>query len=240
MVNKVIQRNIHISHRKAQLVCDLIRNKPVKEAIVILKNTDKKFAPICLKLLNSAIANATNNHAMNAEKLYVYNIFANQGPTWKRTMPRARGSADVMFKRTTHLEIHLSDNPKERELELEAIKARKSKGKKPVKKPEPKPEPKPAPKPTPKPKPNDIPVGQKHQVVTVKEFEAYDYDKRRKEWHKKAGYNDVQEVCSICHDDDNWTSIKLENGKHICYFCWIRKPENQKKFEEQQKQQGDK
>lgn len=127
MVNKVIQRNIHISHRKAQLVCDLIRNKPIKEAIIILNNTDKKFAPICLKLLNSAIANATNNHAMNAEKLYVYNIFANQGPTWKRTMPRARGSADIIFKRTTHLEIHLSDNPNERKLELESRKNKKTK-----------------------------------------------------------------------------------------------------------------
>ena len=127
MINKVIQRNIHISHRKAQLVCDLIRNKPIKEAIIILNNTDKKFAPICLKLLNSAIANATNNHAMNAEKLYVYNIFANQGPTWKRTMPRARGSADIIFKRTTHLEIHLSDNPNERKLELESRKSKKTK-----------------------------------------------------------------------------------------------------------------
>ena len=126
MINKVIQRNIHISHRKAQLVCDLIRNKPIKEAIIILNNTDKKFAPICLKLLNSAIANATNNHAMNAEKLYIYNIFANQGPTWKRTMPRARGSADIIFKRTTHLEIHLSDNPNERKLELEARKNKKA------------------------------------------------------------------------------------------------------------------
>lgn len=125
MVCKVIQRNIHISHRKAQLVCDLIRNKTIKEAIVILKNTNKKFAPICLKLLNSAIANATNNHAMNAESLYVYNIFANQGPTWKRTMPRARGSADIMFKRTTHLEIHLSDNKNERKMMLDAKKKNK-------------------------------------------------------------------------------------------------------------------
>lgn len=124
MINTVIQRNIHISHRKAQLVCDLIRNTPVQEAIVILNNTDKKVAPIIKKLLNSAIANATNNHAMNAEKLYIYNIYANQGPTWKRTMPRARGSADMMFKRTTHLEIHLSDNANERQ---EQIVARKKK-----------------------------------------------------------------------------------------------------------------
>lgn len=125
MVNKVIQRNIHISHRKSQLVCDLIRHKSIKDAIIILNNTDKKFAPICKKLLNSAIANATNNHAMNAESLYIYNIFANQGPTWKRTMPRARGSADMIFKRTTHLEIHLSDNPNERKDEIDARKTKK-------------------------------------------------------------------------------------------------------------------
>jgi len=122
MINKVIQRNIHVSHRKAKLVCDLIRNKPIREAIIILNNTDKRIAPVIKKLLNSAIANATNNYSMEPEKLYVYNIFANQGPTWKRTLPRARGSADMMFKRTTHLEILLSDNPNERAEQLQAAK----------------------------------------------------------------------------------------------------------------------
>lgn len=127
MVNKVIQRNIRISSRKAALVCDLIRNKPVREAIIILNNTDKKISPIIKKLLNSAIANATNNHAMNAEKLYIYNIFANQGPTLKRTMPRARGSADLIKKRSTHLEIHLSDNQNERQQSFIAAKELKAK-----------------------------------------------------------------------------------------------------------------
>lgn len=122
MTNKVIQRNIHISHRKAQLVCDLVRNKKVEEAITILENTNKKMAPIIKKLLESAIANSINNHAMNAGKLYIYNIAANQGPTWKRTMPRAKGSADMMFKRTTHVEIVLSDNPNERNEEIQARK----------------------------------------------------------------------------------------------------------------------
>lgn len=127
MVNKVIQRNIRISSRKAALVCDLIRNKSVREAIIILNNTDKKISPIIKKLLNSAIANATNNHAMNAERLYIYNIFANQGPSLKRTMPRARGSADLIKKRTTHLEIHLSDNPNERQQSFIAAKELKAK-----------------------------------------------------------------------------------------------------------------
>ncbi|MEG0124379.1 MAG: uL22 family ribosomal protein, partial [Malacoplasma sp.] len=61
------QRNIHVSSRKAVLVCDLIRNKSVVEALKILDYTNKKIAPIIRKLLNQCIANATNNHAMNAE-----------------------------------------------------------------------------------------------------------------------------------------------------------------------------
>ena len=75
-----------------------------------------------------------------------------------------------------------------------------------------------------KPAKPEIPKTQKHKVITLKEFDDYNYDKRRKDWHKLAGYNEKQEVCSICKDDDNWTSIKLNNGNHICYFCWIKKP----------------
>lgn len=133
---RVIQRNIHISHRKASLVIDLIRGKSVQEAKRILENTQKKFAPIVLKLLKQAVANAENNTKMEVNKLYVYYIVANQGPTMKRNLPRAKGSADRLFKRTTHLEIVLSDDPKERELELAAIKVKKSR--KPVEKQEPK------------------------------------------------------------------------------------------------------
>ncbi len=75
-----------------------------------------------------------------------------------------------------------------------------------------------------KAKANDIPTTQKHQIVSMQEFAKYDYNKRRKEWHQKAGYNSKQVQCSICKQKDNWASIKLENGKHICYFCWIKKP----------------
>jgi large subunit ribosomal protein L22 len=106
---KAIQRNIRISPRKAGLVCDLIRSKPASKAVLILENTDKKAASIILKLLNSAIANASHNHAMSLDSLFVESINANQGPVAKRTMPRARGSADIVKKRTTHLEIVLSD-----------------------------------------------------------------------------------------------------------------------------------
>lgn len=76
-----------------------------------------------------------------------------------------------------------------------------------------------------------IPVDQKHSVVNANEYadiNKYNYDKRREEWHKKAGHNEKQVVCSRCKDDDNWESILLDNNKHICYYCWIKKPEQSK------------
>lgn len=127
MKARAIQKNIHLSPRKAKLVCDLIRNKKVTDALVTLEHTNKKAAPIISKLLNSAIANATNNHAMQAEKLYVYHIVANQGATLKRTSPRAKGSADLIRKRHCHIEIIISDDANERQKELDAIKDLKAK-----------------------------------------------------------------------------------------------------------------
>ncbi len=122
MKARAIQRYIHSSAQKAKLVVDLIRNKPVVDALNILKNTDKKMAPVVEKLLNQAIANATNNHAMDASKLYVYHIVANQAPTLKRTNPRARGSADLLKKRYCHIEIILSDDSNERAKDLQKQK----------------------------------------------------------------------------------------------------------------------
>lgn len=119
---KAIQRNIHVSSRKAKIVCDLIRNKPVNEALSILEHTNKKSAYFLIKLLNQAISNGINNHALQANKLYVYKVVANQGTTLKRTSPRAKGSADLIRKRHTHLEIVVSDDPNQKEKELKLIK----------------------------------------------------------------------------------------------------------------------
>lgn len=116
------QNYIHLSSRKAKLVVDLIRNKKVLEATQILDTTNKKAAPIVLKLLHQAISNATNNHAMDASKLYVYHIVANQAPTLKRTSPRARGSADLVKKRYSHLVLVLSDDENERQKDIQLIK----------------------------------------------------------------------------------------------------------------------
>ncbi len=123
-----IQRNIRVSSSKAKLVCDLIRGKKVKDAIVILDHTEKKTAPIIKKLLNSAIANATNTKGFSSvDNLYIYHIAANQGTTMKRALPRAKGSSNMIRKRTSHIEIVLSDDPKQKEKDLLAIKAKKAK-----------------------------------------------------------------------------------------------------------------
>ena len=96
-----------ISPRKVKIVLDLIRNKPVGTALGILKNTPKAASELLEKLLDSAIANATNNHEMDAEKLYVAECYANQGPTLKRVRPRAQGRAFRIRKRTSHITLEL-------------------------------------------------------------------------------------------------------------------------------------
>ena len=94
-----------ISPRKVKIVLDLIRGKNADMAMAILKNKPRAASELLIKLLASAIANAENNHHMDPSKLYVAECFANEGPTLKRIMPRAKGSADRIFKRTSHITI---------------------------------------------------------------------------------------------------------------------------------------
>ena len=98
-----------ISSRKVKIVADLIKGKDIDEAMAILKYTPKASSEMLEKLLKSAIANAENNHNMVHEKLYVADIFANQGPTLKRIRPAAKGSAVRIRKRTSHITIILKE-----------------------------------------------------------------------------------------------------------------------------------
>ena len=98
-----------ISSRKVKIVADLIRGKNVDEALAIVKFTEKASSNIIEKLLKSAIANAENNHDMRNEKLYISEIFANQGPSLKRIRPAAKGSASRIRKRTSHITIVLQE-----------------------------------------------------------------------------------------------------------------------------------
>ena len=100
---------VRISSRKVRIVINLIRGKKVDEALAILRFTPKTASPVGEKLLNSAIANAEHNMGLSRDTLYVAEIFANQGPSLKRFMPRAKGSASPILKRTSHITVILDE-----------------------------------------------------------------------------------------------------------------------------------
>jgi ribosomal protein L22 len=102
---------VRTSARKARLVCDHIRGKDVGEARAILAFTPRQAAKAWSKLLESAIANAENNHELVGEELRIHSVVADEGPTLKRFRPRAMGRATRIRKRTSHLTITLT--PKE-------------------------------------------------------------------------------------------------------------------------------
>ncbi len=98
-----------ISSRKVAIVANLIRGKNVDEAMAILKFTRKAGSEVLEKLLKSAIANAENTKNMTHSKLYIAEIYSNQGPTLKRIRPAAKGSAVRIRKRTSHTTIVLKE-----------------------------------------------------------------------------------------------------------------------------------
>jgi len=102
-------RYARIAPRKVQIVLDLIRNKPTKLALAILKHTPKAACEPVTKLLESAIANAENNHDMDPNNLYVAECFVCEGPTLKRIRPRAQGRAYRIEKRMSHITIVLDE-----------------------------------------------------------------------------------------------------------------------------------
>ena len=106
---KATLKYARISSRKVKIVADLIRGKNVDEAMAILEFTPKAGAEVLIKLLKSAVANAENNNMMNHSKLYISEIYSNQGPTLKRIRPAAKGSAVRIRKRTSHTTIVLKE-----------------------------------------------------------------------------------------------------------------------------------
>jgi len=100
---------VRIAPRKAQLVADLIRGKRSEEALNILTFTKKASAKIIIKLLKSAIANATQKKNIDVDRLYIKKITVDQGPTMKRFPPRALGRATTIRKRASHITIVLDE-----------------------------------------------------------------------------------------------------------------------------------
>ena len=109
MQAKAIARTIRIAPRKVRLVLDLVRGKEVSEALAILKLTNKRTSPVVEKLIKSAVANAEHNYDMDIERLFISEIYADEGPTLKRFRPRAQGSASRINKRTSHISVILEE-----------------------------------------------------------------------------------------------------------------------------------
>ncbi len=98
-----------ISPQKARLVADLIRGKNVDQALEILTFSNKKAAELVKKVLESAIANAEHNEGADIDDLRVAKIFVDEGPVMKRIMPRAKGRADRILKRSSHITVVVAD-----------------------------------------------------------------------------------------------------------------------------------
>jgi large subunit ribosomal protein L22 len=109
MEARATAKTVRISPRKARLVIGLIRGVDVKEAQAILMFTPRAASPVILKVLNSAIANAENNYSMDVDKLFVKECYVNEGVRMKRMLPRAKGSADVIQKRTSHITVVVAE-----------------------------------------------------------------------------------------------------------------------------------
>lgn len=104
-----VLRGARLSAQKARLVADQIRGKKVDEALNILTFSSKKGADLVKKALESAIANAEHNDGADVDELRVSTIFVDEGMTMKRIMPRAKGRADRICKRTCHITVKVSE-----------------------------------------------------------------------------------------------------------------------------------
>ena len=103
MEARATAKMIRIAPRKVRLVVDLVRGKEVKEALAILKFTNKHASPAVIKVVKSAAANAVNNQMMDEAKLYIKEIYVDEGPTLKRFNPVSKGRGYQILKRTSHI-----------------------------------------------------------------------------------------------------------------------------------------
>jgi large subunit ribosomal protein L22 len=106
---RAIAKNVRVAPRKVNVVVDLIKGKSLDEAYAILRYTPKAASPVLEKLVKSAEANAVNNNSLSRDALYVADCYANQGPVLKRIIPKARGSAARIHKRSSHITVVLKE-----------------------------------------------------------------------------------------------------------------------------------
>lgn len=110
MEAKAVAKHVRISARKARLVADEVRGYDYKEAIDILRFTNKAASSLIINLLNSAVANAVQmKENLDPSSLYVKKIYVDDGPIMKRFRPRARGRAARIRKRLSHITVVVSE-----------------------------------------------------------------------------------------------------------------------------------
>ena len=110
---RAVAKYLRFSAQKGRLVVDQVRGKTIADAVTLLTFNERAAAREVLKVLKSAVANAENNHGLAADELYVAQAFVDEGPTFKRWKPRARGKADRINKRTCHVTVIVSAAPAE-------------------------------------------------------------------------------------------------------------------------------
>jgi len=101
--------NTRLSPQKMRLVADQVRGLPVEKALDVLAFSNKKAATVIKKVLESAIANAEHNDGADIDELKISEILVDAGPTMKRLRTRARGRADRIIKRTSHVKVTVSE-----------------------------------------------------------------------------------------------------------------------------------
>lgn len=119
-VYKASHRFARISPRKARLVMDIIRGRPVEDALTALRLSPRRASPMISKVVRSAMANATQKAGVESEQLVVWRAFVDDGPRAKRFRPRSMGRAFSRIRRSCHLSVVLK--------KAEAPKPKKQKG----------------------------------------------------------------------------------------------------------------
>lgn len=109
MQTQAVLKFVRVSPQKARLIADMVRGKPVDQALATLKFSRKRAAGVIRKVLESAIANAENNDGADVDELRISEILVDQGPVMKRISPRAKGRADRILKRTSHITVRVAD-----------------------------------------------------------------------------------------------------------------------------------
>lgn len=109
METQAVLRGARLSAQKGRLIADMIRGKSVAEALDILTFSPKKGADLVKKVLESAIANAEHNNGADVDELTVSTIFVDEGMTMKRIRPRAKGRADRILKRSSHITVKVAE-----------------------------------------------------------------------------------------------------------------------------------